>query len=62
MQIGDLVQWRRDLFRESAPVGVALTNIDKSTGIRTVWWSILWSNGKTEQVNERNLKVINASR
>ena len=62
MQAGDLVQWNRDLFRESAPVGVALTNIDNTTGIHTVWWSILWSNGKTEYVNERNLKVINASR
>lgn len=62
MQAGDLVQWNRDLFRESAPVGVAVTNIDKTTGIRTVWWTILWSNGKTTHVNERNLRVINASR
>jgi len=62
MKVGDLVKWRRDLFRESAPVGVALTNIDKTTGIRTVWWTILWSNGKTEHVNQRNLNVINAGR
>ena len=62
MQAGDLVQWNRDLFRESAPVGVAVDNLDRTTGIRTVWLSILWSNGKTEIVSERNLKVINASR
>ena len=62
MKVGDLVKWRRDLFRESAPVGVALTNIDNTTGIRTVWWTILWSNGKTEHVNQRNLNVINAGR
>jgi len=58
MQAGDLVRWRRDLFRESAPVGIALTNIDKTSGKRTVWWSIQWSNGKAEIVNERNLTVI----
>ncbi len=58
MQAGDLVCWRRDLFRESAPVGIALTNIDKTSGKRTVWWSIQWSNGKAEIVNERNLTVI----
>jgi len=62
MQAGDLVRWRRDLFRESAPVGIALTNIDQTSGKRTVWWSVQWSNGKTEIVSERNLKVINASR
>ena len=61
MQAGDLVQWRRDLFRESAPVGLAITNTGKDS-VPTVWWSILWSNGKTEIVSERNLKVINASR
>jgi len=59
MRAGDLVKWRRDLFRESAPVGLALTNTDPTTGISTVWWSILWSNGKTEIVSERNLNVIN---
>ena len=62
MQAGDLVQWNRDLFRKAAPVGIAVDNLDPTTGIRTVWWSILWSNGKTEIVSDRNLKVINASR
>ena len=62
MKVGDMVKWRRDLFRESAPVGIAVDNLDRTTGIRTVWWTILWSNGKTEIVSSRNLKVINASR
>ena len=61
MQVGDLVKWRRNIFRESAPVGI----VTKKTGMDSVpnaWWSVLWSNGKTEIVSERNLKVINASR
>jgi hypothetical protein len=58
MRAGDLVRWRRVLFRAPAPVGIALTNIDKTSGKRTVWWSIQWSNGKAEIVNERNLTVI----
>ena len=62
MQAGDLVQWRRDLFRKSAPVGIAVDNLDRTTGIRTVWWTVVWSNGKTTHVSERNLKVINESR
>ena len=58
MQAGDLVRWRRDLFRESAPVGIAVDNLDRTTGIRTVWWSVRWGCGKIEIVNERNLTVI----
>lgn len=56
MKVGDLVKWRRDLFRKSAPVGIALIEGGGA------WWTILWSNGKREIVSERNLKVINASR
>ncbi len=61
MQAGDLVKWRRDLFRESAPVGLVIANAE-SAKWKTAWWSILWADGKTEIVSERNLKVINASR
>ena len=62
MKPGDLVQYRRDLPHERAGVGLALTNTDVGLGIATVWWSILWSNGKTEIANERNLRVLNESR
>ena len=62
MQAGDLVQWRRDRYLNRAETGIAVTNIDKTTGIRTVWWTVVWSNGKATHVNERNLRVINASR
>ena len=61
MKAGDLVKWRRDLFRAEAPVGVVVKNAEKGKW-KTAWWSILWSNGKTEIVSDRNLKVINASR
>lgn len=61
MQVGDLVKYRRDLFRAEAPVGVVVKNAE-SHQWSTVWWMILWSNSKTEVVSERNLKVINASR
>ena len=47
------------MFKPNAPVGLAVDNLDPTTGIRTVWWTILWSNGKTEIVNERNLLVVN---
>ena len=59
MQVGNLVKWRRNMFKPDAPVGLAVDNLDPTTGIRTVWWTILWSNGKTEIVNERNLLVVN---
>ncbi len=49
------------MFRDSAPVGVVIKNAESSQW-STVWWSILWSNGNTEVVSERNLRVINASR
>ena len=61
MQVGDLVKWRGRPPSDEQPVGIVL----KSTGmdsVPTAWWSILWSNGKTEIVSDRNLKVINASR
>ena len=61
MKAGDLVKWRRDLFNDSAPVGVVVKNAEKAKW-KTAWWSILWSNGKTEIVSDRNLKVINESR
>ncbi len=60
MQVGDLVKWRRDMFRSSAPVGIAVER--ELYGRGGAWWSILWSNGKTEIVSERNLKVINEAR
>ena len=52
MRVGDLVKWRRDLFRESAPVGIALIEGGGA------WWTILWASGKREIVSERNLNVI----
>jgi len=61
MKVGDLVKWTRDMFNDSAPVGVVIKNAE-SHQWPTAWWSILWSNGKTEIVSDRNLKVINASR
>ena len=61
MKAGDLVKWRRDLFNDSAPVGLVVKNAEKAKW-KTAWWSILWSTGKTEIVSDRNLKVINASR
>ena len=45
------------MFRDSAPVGVVIKNAE-SHQWSTVWWSILWSNGNTEVVSERNLKMI----
>ena len=55
MQVGDLVKWRRDMFKPNAPVGIAI----KRTDWAAPWWSILWSNGKTEIVSDRNLLVVN---
>jgi hypothetical protein len=57
MRVGDLVKWRRDQFRKSAPVGVVVKNAE-SHQWSTVWWMILWSNSKTEVISERNLMVI----
>jgi len=57
MKAGDLVKWRRDMFRKSAPVSVIVKNAE-SHHWSTVWWSILWPNGETEIVSERNLMVI----
>ena len=61
MQVGDLVKYRRDLPHERAGLGLVITNAE-SAKWKTVWWSILWADGKTEIVSERNLKVINESR
>ena len=61
MQAGDLVKYRRDLPHVRAGVGIAITNTGMDS-VPTVWWSILWADGKTEIVSERNLTVINASR
>ena len=61
MQVGDLVKYRRDLPHERAGLGLVIANAE-SAKWKTVWWSILWADGKTEIVSERNLKVINASR
>ena len=58
MQVGNLVKWRRNMFKPNAPVGI----VTKKTGmdsVPTAWWSVLWSNGKTEIVSERNLLVVN---
>jgi len=64
MQAGDLVKYRRDLPHERAGLGLVVENAEKQSldKTKTVWWSILWADGKTEIVSERNLKVINASR
>ena len=46
------------MFKPNAPVGI----VTKKTGMDSVpntWWSVLWSNGKTEIVSERNLWVVN---
>ncbi len=59
MKVGDLVKYKRDMFRESAPMGLV---VKPGAGERPAWWSILWPNGKTEIVSDRNLKVIHASR
>ena len=61
MQAGDLVKYRRDLPHERAGLGLVIANAE-SAKWKTVWWCIMWSDGKTEIANERNLKVINASR
>ena len=58
MQAGDLVKYRRDLPHVRAGVGILI----KRTDWAAPWWSVRWGCGKTEIVNERNLKVINASR
>ena len=61
MQAGDLVRYQRDLPHERAGVALVVKNAE-SHKWATVWWFIMWSDGKTEIANERNLKVINASR
>ena len=61
MQVGDLVKFRRDMFRDAAPVGIVVKNAEKGKW-KTVWWTILWTNGERQIVSERNLKVVNASR
>jgi len=52
MKVGDLVKWKRDRFRESAPVGIALTEGGGA------WWTILWANGERQIVSKRNLLVV----
>ncbi len=61
MQVGDLVQYRRDLPHERAGVGIVVKNAETAKW-KTVWWSIMWADGKTEIVSERNLRVLNESR
>ena len=56
MKVGDLVKYRR--IAVDAGVGIVVKNAPGSGA----WWSILWSNGETEIVSVRNLKVINESR
>ena len=58
MQVGDLVKYRRIAL--DAGAGLVIEDAPGSAG--PAWWSILWSNGETEIVSVRNLKVINASR
>ena len=58
MQVGDLVKYRRIAL--DAGVGIVVKNAPGSAG--PAWWSILWSNGETEIVSVRNLKVLNESR
>ena len=56
MKVGDLVKYRR--IAVDAGVGIVV----KLADIGPAWWSIVWSNGATEIVSVRNLKVISASR
>jgi len=58
MKVGDLVKYRRDAL--DAGVGIVVKQRPHING--PAWWSILWSNGETEIVSVRNLKVINESR
>jgi len=58
VQAGDLVMYKRTMF--PPVVGIVVKNAEKGKW-KTAWWSILWTDGKTEIVSERNLKVINAS-
>ena len=57
MQAGDLVKYRRGLPHVRAGVGILVTNTGMDS-VPTVWWSVVWSNGKTEIVSERNLTLI----
>ena len=61
MKVGDLVKFRRDMFRDAAPVGVIVKNAEKGKW-KTAWWLVQWSDGKSEIISDRNLMVINASR
>jgi len=61
MKVGDLVKWRGRPPSDPQPVGIVVENAEKGKW-KTAWWSILWSNGQTEIVSDRNLKVINESR
>jgi hypothetical protein len=61
MKVGDLVKYRRDLPHERAGLGLVLENAE-SAKWKTVWWSVRWGCGKIEIVNERNMRVVNASR
>ena len=56
MKAGDLVKYRREAVDAGVGIGIKLADIGPA------WWSILWSNGSTEIVSVRNLKVINESR
>ena len=55
MQVGDLVKWRRTAVNPD--VGIIIKK-----GEYMYEWLVLWSNGATETLPERNLSVINASR
>ena len=59
MKVGDLVKYRRTAV--NAGVGVIVRNAEKHSW-NTEWWLVLWSNGATETISNRKLKVINASR
>ena len=61
MQVGDLVMYRTNAGMSSPAVGIVIKNAEKGKW-KTAWWSILWSNGKTEIVSDRTLKVINENR
>ena len=58
MKVGDLVKWKRDMFRAAAPVGVVVRNAS-ITASQTAWWNVLWSTGKIEIVSDQNLLVVN---
>ena len=55
MQVGDLVKYRR--IAVDAGVGIIIKK-----GEYMYEWLVLWSNGASETLPERNLRLINESR